>query len=112
MNQINDKLTVITRSDIDPGYQATQSVHAGIQFIFEHPDRAGPWYKDSNYLALLSAKDENHLKEIILDCHKHNIKHSVFTEPDIDNQITSVAIEPGEKTRKITSRLPLLLKQK
>ena len=35
---------------------------------------------------------------------------SVFYEPDI-GEYTSVTIEPGEKSRKITSNLPLLLKK-
>jgi len=40
----------------------------------------------------------------------NNIVMSIFYEPDI-NEYTSVTIEPGEKSRKITSSLPLLLKK-
>jgi len=35
---------------------------------------------------------------------------SLFYEPDID-EYTAVAIEPGEKSRKLTSNLPLMLKE-
>lgn len=40
----------------------------------------------------------------------NGIRMSVFYEPDI-NEYTSVAIEPGEKSRKLTSSLPLMLKE-
>jgi len=40
-----------------------------------------------------------------------NIKYSIFREPDIDNQITAIAIEPSDKTRRLLSNLPLMLKE-
>jgi len=39
------------------------------------------------------------------------IKHTVFREPDIDNQITAVAFEPSEASKKLTSSCPLLGKE-
>jgi len=42
---------------------------------------------------------------------KSNIKYSVFREPDINNQITSITIEPSDKTRRMVSNLPLMLKE-
>jgi hypothetical protein len=102
----------VTRADLTDGYKAVQSTHAAINFTFEHPSRAGPWFKDSNYLVQLVAKDENHLKNIILHCAKHDIAHTVFREPDIGNQITAICIEPSPKTKRVTSNLPLLFKSK
>jgi len=110
--QDNAKLVVITRSDISDGYKAVQSTHAAINFIFEHPGRAGPWFYNSNYLAQLEAKDESHLERLIEKCIKLELIHTVFREPDIGNQITAIAIEPSNLTRKVTSNLPLLFKNK
>lgn len=39
------------------------------------------------------------------------LKFSVFIEPDINNEITAVCIEPSETTKKLTSRYPLMLRE-
>jgi hypothetical protein len=51
------------------------------------------------------------LKRLIEKLEKHHIKYSIFREPDINNQITAIAIEPSEKTRRLVSSLPLMLKE-
>jgi len=94
------------------GYKAVQSTHAAINFIFEHPGRAGPWFHNSNTLAELEANDEAHLERLIEKCIKLDLIHTVFREPDIGNQITAIAIEPSRLTRKVTSNLPKLFKNK
>ena len=104
------KLTTVTRRDLTPGYQSVMSSHAAIQFVFDHPEVAQLWIKDP-YLAQLSVENEHDLRVLIAKLKKCNIKYSVFREPDIDNQITAIAIEPSDQTRKITSSLPLMLKE-
>lgn len=89
------------------GYQAVQSTHAAINFIFEHNDRAGPWHK-SNYLVQLTVKDEEELKELIERCRTVSLAITIFKEPDIDNQITAICIEPSLHTQKLVKKLPLL----
>jgi len=41
----------------------------------------------------------------------YGLKTTEFREPDIENQLTAIAIEPGELTRKLTKKLPLALKE-
>lgn len=94
------------------GYKAVQSIHAAINFTFEHPDRAGPWFRNSNYLVLLEVENENKLKHLIRRCQQLNLAYSVFREPDIGNEITALAIEPSKVSRKLVSNLPLLFKSK
>jgi hypothetical protein len=36
------------------------------------------------------------------------IKYSIFREPDINNQITAITLEPSEASMKLTSSFPLL----
>lgn len=109
MTQVK-KLTIVTRKDLNPGYQATQAIHGAVQFIFEHPKIAKEWYKDP-YLAVLSIQDENSLKKLISKAKEKGIKVSIFHEPDIDNQITAIALEPSDATQRLTSSLPLALKE-
>jgi hypothetical protein len=88
-----------------------QSTHAAINFTFEHPSRAGPWFLNSNYLVLLETKDEKELRKLIQKCERQEIAHTVFREPDIGDEVTAVAIEPSPQTQKLVAKLPLLFKR-
>jgi len=59
----------------------------------------------------LGAKDEDHLRELITKADEKGIKMSIFIEPDIGNEITSITLEPCEAARKMTSSLPKLMKK-
>lgn len=96
---------------MNAGYQAVQSIHAMRQFTAEHPDIDKEWFTNSNYLGLLAAKDESELLEIIRKAALDDIRYSIFREPDVDNAITAIALEPGEKSKRLCSRLPLALKE-
>lgn len=101
---------VITRRDLKAGYQAVQAAHALINFQYEHPDIAYDWYVNFQYLVSLSVKDEDELNLFIEKFKEANLKFTVFREPDIGNQITAIAVQPSERTLKLVSRLPLMLK--
>lgn len=101
---------MITRSDLSPGYQAVQSMHALRQFTAEHPEIDKHWFERSNYLGLLSVSNEEELNSLIQRAQLNDIKFSVFKEPDIDDQITAIALEPGAKSKKLCSKLPLALR--
>ena len=93
------------------GYQATQSAHALAEFSFEHPSFYQEWYKHSKALTLLSVKDEHHLLFLIKQLAEKNIPLSIFIEPDINNQVTAIAIAPSVDVKKICSSIPLALKE-
>jgi peptidyl-tRNA hydrolase len=106
-----DKLYLITRQDISPGYQAVQSCHAIRQFSEEHPDVDKLWYEKSNTLALLSVEDEHKLIELIVLAKDKGIRWSAFSEPDLDGAITAIALEPSRETSVLCSRLSLALRE-
>ena len=108
--QSGDKLYLITRRDISPGYQAVQSCHAMRQFTEEHPEVDKEWFTRSNYLCLLSVGNEAELYSLICKAKDKDIRVSVFREPDIDNQITAIALEPGVRSKELTTNLKLALK--
>ena len=101
---------MITRQDLEPGYQAVQSMHALRQFTAEHPEIDKMWFEQSNYLGLLSVADEQELNMLIEQATAHDINFSIFREPDVENQITAIALAPGQKSKKLCSKLPLALK--
>ena len=109
--QVNQKLIVITRRDLSPGQQAVQSAHASIEFQHEHPEIAKEWNTNSKYLIFLSVENEKELQRLLQKIQIRDLKYSVFLEPDIGNQMTAICLEPNEETRKITSNLPLALKE-
>lgn len=88
-----------------------QSAHAAIDFQHDFPVEAKQWQTTSNYLAVLTVEDEAQLIKLITKAILLGVKHTVFREPDIDNQITAVAFEPSEQARKLTSSCPLLGKE-
>lgn len=92
------------------GYQAVQSIHAAIQFAMEHVEEHKEWFEKSNYLGMLSVTNEQELHQLVIKAREQGIKCSVFREPDIDNQITAIALEAGRKSKKLCSSLQLALK--
>lgn len=93
-----------------PGYQATQSIHAANQFLFEYPEIAKQWFERSNYLGLLSVADEQALLNLIAEASKQGIRYSIFFEPDLKYEITAIAFAPGKATKKLCGKLKLALK--
>jgi len=109
--KLGDKLYLITRRDIPPGYQAVQSCHAIRQFTQDHPEIDSDWFKSSNYLALLSVEDEIELMRLIVGANDKNLRWSAFHEPDVGGKITAIAIEPHPKTVDLCKFLPLALSE-
>lgn len=106
-----DKLFVVTRRDISPGYQGVQSQHALRQFTADHPERDAEWFSASNYLAWLSVADEAELMRLIVAAKDGGLRWSAFREPDVGGEITAIAIEPHPKAAELCRGLPLALKE-
>ena len=101
------KLYIITRSDLSPGLQIAQSCHALREFVEIHPKIDKAWYKDSNYLVILSVNNEFSLELLIEKAKENDIKFALFREPDLDDQITAVAFEPSINSKHLFRDLPL-----
>ena len=89
-----------------------QSIHSAVDFIYQFANDpiVQSWKQNSNYIVAVAAKDETGLKDLIHQLQIKNIKHTVFIEPDIEDQITSVCLEPTSVALKSVSHLPLALK--
>ena len=106
----NEKLYIITREDLSHGDQAVQSCHAFRQFVFEHSEVETAWFHQSNYLALLSTKNEDQLMAIYTKAMMKGIRCSCFREPDMNDALTAIVLEPGKVSKKLCSQLPLAMK--
>ena len=87
-----------------------QSQHAAIQFIMEHPEISKIWFGKSNYLGWLTVANENELHQLAEEASLQGIPVSVFREPDVDDQMTAIALAPGPESRRLCSNLKLALK--
>jgi len=101
-------LYVVVRKDLLPSYRSVQATHSAIQFQHEFPEISKKWQTKSNTLALLTAKDEQHLIDLMYKAKIKNINYSIFTEPDLNYEITSVTFDPSEASGRLLSGLPTL----
>lgn len=107
MKQIN-KLVLVTRKDLSPGYQGCQPLHALAEFAQQHPATFFHWQNFDKNIVLLSTDNEKSLMDLY---HKIEGKKSHFTEPDINDQWTAIAFHPTESDCKLTNKLQLALKE-
>lgn len=89
-----------------------QSCHALSTFREEHSEVAVEWFNKSNYLAVLSVRDEQALLNLIDRASKKGVRFSIFFEPDLKYEITAIAMEPGTISKKLCSNFKLALKDK
>ena len=107
----NQKLRIVTISDIHPGAQLAQSAHAISKFAVEHPSHFSDWYNNSQYIACLSIEDEKSLLSLAEKLRARGVAVSVFREPDYNHKATSIAIEACDQGRRLTSSLRLAQKE-
>lgn len=101
------RLIIITRSDLSPGLQISQSGHSIAQFHLDHPDLASKW--NNNYLISLSVNSEKKLESVLNKLLGMGIPISYFCEPDINDELTSICFLESDKTNKVTNKLRLSL---
>ena len=103
---MEDKLYVITRTDLSKSQQAVQAGHALAEFMLncnlDH-NRYNKW--ENGTLVYLKVKDEVDLKCLTHELNYARIEHIAFEEPDINNQLTAIA---SLGTNKFFERMRLL----
>jgi hypothetical protein len=84
-----------------------QTAHATLELGLQLKEEKKP--KETSFLILLDAKDQDHLKEIACYLDDHGIEHHMFFEPDEPiNGYTALCSEPVTKNqRKLFSKYKL-----
>lgn len=90
--------------------QATQGMHALHEFIEEYTAKYKIWLKNP-YIGFLSTQDELSLSKLKEKLQLKGLSVSSFREPDLDNQLTAIAVEPNLLSVRCLSSLPLALKE-
>ena len=80
-----EKLYILVDEQLDLAYQGVQGGHALAQWLIENPNQT--W--NNQTLIYLKAN----LNKEIMKLDQNMVKYTVFKEPDLDNQITAVALQ-------------------
>ena len=103
------KLVTVTRKDISAGYQICQSCHSLAEFAHRFPNHFKDWKQNSNYIISLSVDNEEKLQRLFYKLQDNGANVVAFTEPDINNQLTSICYYGTPEMRKLTEKLDLAL---
>lgn len=80
------------------------------QWSVDHPDLDAVWFERSNYLGILAVKNEEGLLKLIDKASSRGLRFSIFFEPDLNYEITAIALEPSKESKRLCGQLPLALK--
>jgi hypothetical protein len=92
--------------------QLAQAVHAAFHFSHDHPSVVQPWVVQSNYLVIVQVANEDQLLDLITQASERGLIRTAVREPDLNNDATAVAIQPGKEASKLCANLPLALRPK
>lgn len=105
------KMYVVVRSDLSPGLQIAQSCHALQLFAYQYNEITSYWYKESNNLVVLQAPNKEELARLGYELSKKGVEVSMFREPDLDNELTAIAVAPSGQRYLSTLALALNLRR-
>jgi hypothetical protein len=86
---MNEKtMYVVVRNDLSASYKMVQGAHALAKYAIKHPKRFENW--NNGYLIFLAVPTLRALRDLQSTLTENRIKFSLFFEPDIDDQLTSI----------------------
>jgi hypothetical protein len=88
---MSDRLYVILDANLSPGLKMAQGIHAAKLFERGYPELEQQWYEESNNIVVLEHED---LDDIARELEQLGYKLSRFHEPDLDDQLTAICVEP------------------
>ena len=97
------KLYILVRNDLRSNYQAVQAGHAVAEFMMEYP---GLWNNET--LIYLKIKDEDEAKTWNVRFAEWGAAQVPFSEPDMENEITAVAVLSTPEVDMLMSKMKLV----
>ena len=86
------KLYIVLDSELASGLKMAQACHAMRAFIDEHSELDKAWFSESNNIVVLEHPD---IVTFAAKVEANGLKLSRFLEPDLDNALTAICIEPN-----------------
>lgn len=98
------RLHIVVRADLSPGMMLAQAVHAAQDFTRAHPNA-----DTGDTVVVLSARDVEHLADLVTQARliEHEVKP--FYEPDMNGELTAAAF--GSSAKRLLNKLPLAPKK-
>lgn len=97
------KLYVLVRNDMPKNYQAVQAGHAVAEHMLNYPET---WKNQT--LVYLRVENENNLFQYLERVCKIGGKYSPFYEPDMDDQMTAMAVLSDPKVDELFCKMRLV----
>lgn len=88
------KLYIVVSSDLPKGLAIAQGTHAALLFAAMFPVLASYWFDEHNNLVVLQSED---LVTLANDLEVKGLRLARFFEPDLDNKLTAICVEPAGK---------------
>jgi hypothetical protein len=85
------KLYIVLSSKLSNGLKIAQACHALRQFVGEYPHIDAYWFRESNNIVCLEVDDLPSLADRLEEV---GLRISRFCEPDLNNELTAIAVEP------------------
>lgn len=101
-----NRLYILIREDLSNAQKAVQAGHAIAQWMIEHHHKH-EWHNGT--LIYLTVPDEQVLTEWFEVAQIKQLPCSCFREPDMNDQMTAIAILADEKSKKMFAKLPMML---
>ncbi len=96
------RLFVILNTALDTGLKMAQAIHAFRAFVGDYPHLEEYWHREHNNIVVLQDDD---LPSLAGRLEEAGFRLSRFHEPDRDNELTGLCVEPA--AWKQVSSLPL-----
>lgn len=94
------KMYVLVRKDLDATYRCVQGGHAVAQFALDYPERFKEW--GNHTIVYLGIPNEYVMQLWVSKINGNGKTFSVFFEPDLRDQLTSIAcVDTGEIFKKL-----------
>ena len=84
-----------------------QVAHAAFLFTQKHPETTHQWLTDSQYIIIVGVPSEDHLLALTCKARNMGVPSVLWSEPDLDDELTAVAFAPTEEARRLCANLPL-----